>query len=560
VVRRDPTLSLTASPDHWFFMNKNLLWKIVFIIGTMLFFLFGIFGIPKSFSGEGLLTALTDHIHLGLDLKGGTHLILQVQVNDAVNVDAQNAMEVLRDQFRSRKIQYADISQSDPQNNPDHIVIKGVPPESRSDLRTIVQDRLQEYDVTSGAENTWNLAMKPSNLTDLKSKAVTQAIETIRNRIDALGVSEPTIQEHGLGQYQILVQLPGVDDPGRVKEIMQNTAMLEIKQVLDGPYTSQQAALQAKGGVVPIDQLLLQGNTLGARAEGEQWYFVSRISAISGKDLRHAAPSTDQNGQPNVNFQLTREGGQRFYNFTSAHVKDNLGVVLDNKVREVASINEPIRDQVEIHGHMDAQSAKDLAMILNSGALPASIHYLEERTVGPSLGADSIRSGVRAAIIGMLAVLIFMLVYYRGAGVNADVALIMNLIILLGFLGWATMAGVNVALTLPGIAGVILTVGMGVDSNVLIFERIREELRNGKTPPSAVDQGFSHAWITIVDTHVTTIVSAAILFIFGTGPVKGFATTLTFGLLANLFTAVFVSRVIFDWILSRKQRGDALSI
>jgi len=402
--------------------------------------------------------------------------------------------------------------------------------------------------------------MKPSNLTELKSKAVTQAIETIRNRVDQLGVSEPTIQEHGLGQYQILMQLPGVDDPGRVKEIVQNTAMLEIKQVIDGPYTSQQAALQAKNGITPVDQMLLPGNTLGGRAEGEQWYFVSRISAISGKDLRHAAPSTDQNGQPNVNFQLTREGGQRFYNFTSAHVKDSLGVVLDNKVREVASINEPIRDQVEIHGHMDAQAAKDLAMILNSGALPASIHYLEERTVGPSLGADSIRSGVRAAVIGMVAVLIFMLVYYRGAGVNADIALIMNLIILLGFLGWATMAGVNVALTLPGIAGVILTVGMGVDSNVLIFERIREELRNGKTPPSAVDQGFSHAWITIVDTHVTTIVSAAILFIFGTGPVKGFATTLTFGLLANLFTAVFVSRVIFDWILTRKQRGEALSI
>ena len=199
-------------------------------------------------------------------------------------------------------------------------------------------------------------------------------------------------------------------------------------------------------------------------------------------------------------------------------------------------------------------------MILNSGALPASIRYLEERTVGPSLGADSIRSGVTAAVIGMVAVLVFMLIYYRGAGVNADVALIMNLIILLGFLGWSTIFGVNVALTLPGIAGVILTVGMGVDSNVLIFERIREELRNGKTPPSAVDQGFSHAWITIVDTHVTTIVSAAILFIFGTGPVKGFATTLTFGLLANLFTAVFVSRVIFEWVLSRKQRGDALSI
>jgi preprotein translocase subunit SecD len=541
-------------------MNKNLLWKLLFIIGTMLFFLFGIFGIPKSLSGEGLLAALTDHIHLGLDLKGGTHLILQVQVNDAVNVDAQNAIEVLKEQFRSHKIDYTDISQPDPQNNPDHLVLKGVPPGARSDLRSIVQERLPEYDITAGANDTWNMATKPSNLNELKNRAVTQAIETIRNRVDALGVSEPTIQEHGLGQYQILVQLPGVDDMTRVQEIMQNTAMLEIKQVISGPYPSQAAALQTSNGLIPADQLLLPGNTLGGRAEGEQWFLVSRVSAISGKDLRHADPSSDQNGQPDVNFQLTREGGQRFFNFTSAHVKDSLGVVLDGKVREVATIDEPIRDQVQIRGHMDAQAAKDLAMILNSGALPASIHYLEERTVGPSLGADSIRSGVRAAVIGMLAVLIFMLIYYRGAGVNADVALIMNLIILLGFLGWSTIAGVNVALTLPGIAGVILTVGMGVDSNVLIFERIREELRNGKTPPSAVDQGFSHAWITIVDTHVTTIVSAAILFLFGTGPVKGFATTLTFGLLANLFTAVFVSRVIFDWVLTRKQRGEALSI
>ena len=541
-------------------MNKNLTWKLVSILAVMIFCLYGIFGIPKSLSGDGLLSALTDHIHLGLDLKGGTHLILQVQVNDAVNVDAQNAIEVLKDQFRSHKIQYADITQPDPQNNPDHIVLKGVPPEARSDLRNIVQDRLPEYDIASSADNSWTLSMKPSNLNDLKDRAVTQAIETIRNRIDSLGVSEPTIQEHGLGKYQILVQLPGVDDPARVKEIMQNTAMLEIKQVLGGPYSSQQAALQDKGGIVPVDQLLLPGNTLGGRSEGEQWYLVSRVSAISGKDLRHADPTTDQNGQPDVNFQLTSDGGQRFYSFTSAHVKDSLGVVLDGKVREVATIDEPIKDQVQIRGHMDGQAAKDLAMILNSGALPASIRYLEERTVGPSLGADSIRSGVRAAVIGMVAVLIFMLIYYRGAGVNADVALIMNLIILLGFLGWSTIAGVNVALTLPGIAGVILTVGMGVDSNVLIFERIREELRYGKTPPSAVDQGFSHAWVTIVDTHVTTIVSAAILFIFGTGPVKGFATTLTFGLLANLFTAVFVSRVIFDWVLSRKQRGDALSI
>ena len=541
-------------------MNKNLLWKAVFIIATMLFFLFGIFGIPKGVSGRALLTALTDHIHLGLDLKGGTHLILQVHVNDAVNVDAQNAIQVMKEQLRNHKIDYSDITQPDPQNNPDHLLLSGIQAGARSDLINIVRERLPEYDITGAGGNSWSMSMKPSALNDLKNRAVTQAIETIRNRIDALGVSEPTIQEHGLGQYQILVQLPGVDDSQRVKDIMQNTAMLEIKQVLGGPYPSEQAAMQDKGGVVPIDQMLLPGNTLGGHSEGEQWYFVSRSSPISGKDLRHATPSTDQNGQPDVNFQLTGEGGQRFFSFTSAHVKDSLGVVLDGKVREVATIDEPIRDQVEIRGHMDGQSAKDLAMILNSGALPASISYLEERTVGPSLGADSIRSGVRAAVVGMVAVLIFMLIYYRGAGVNADIALIMNLIILLGFLGWSTMAGVNVALTLPGIAGVILTVGMGVDSNVLIFERIREELRNGKTPPSAVDQGFSHAWITIVDTHVTTIVSAAILFIFGTGPVKGFATTLTFGLLANLFTAVFVSRVIFEWVLSRKQRGEALSI
>jgi preprotein translocase subunit SecD len=543
-------------------MTKNLLYKLIFIVGTMLFFLFGIFGIPKSLSGEGLLTALTDHIHLGLDLKGGTHLILQVQVNDAVNVVAQNAVEVLKDQLRNLKIDYADISQSDPQNSPDRIVIKGVQPGSRSGLLSIVQDRLGEFDVTGGPENTWIMSMKPTQLAELKRKAVSQAIETIRNRIDALGVSEPTIQEHGLGDYQILVQLPGVDDPGRVKDIMQSTAMLEIKQSVGGPYPSEQAALQDKGGVLPADTLLLPGHSMpGAESEGQAWYLVSRVSAVSGKDLRDAQASRDQNGQPSVSFTLTGEGGQRFYSFTSAHVGDSLAVVLDNKVQEVANIKEPIRDRGEISGgRMSEQQSKDLSMVLRSGALPASIKYLDEETVGASLGADSIRSGVRAAVIGMVAVLIFMLVYYRGAGVNADLALIMNLIILLGFLGWSTIAGVNVALTLPGIAGVILTVGMGVDSNVLIFERIREELRNGKTPPSAVDQGFSHAWITIVDTHVTTIVSAAILFIFGTGPVKGFATTLTFGLLANLFTAVFVSRAIFDWVLTRKQRGEALSI
>jgi preprotein translocase subunit SecD len=539
-------------------MNKNLLWKLALIVGILVVFLFGIFGIPQSFSGQGLLSAMTNRIHLGLDLRGGTHLILQVQVNDAVNIDSDNAVETLKEQLNKRKVAFADISKPDPQNSPDKVVLKGVSPDGRKDLLDIVSERLPEYNLSSGADNTWTLTMKPQMLSDVKNKAVTQAIETIRNRIDALGVSEPTIQEHGGGgQYQILVQLPGVDDPGRVKDIMQSTAMLEIKQVLGGPYPSEQAALQDKGGVLPPDAILLPGHAAPGTPGGEQsWYLVSRVSAVRGKDLRDAQPSTDQNGQPNVRFQLTGEGGQRFYSFTSAHVGESLGVVLDGKVQEVANIKEAIRDTGEISGgSMSQQQAKDLSMILRSGALPAGIKYLEERTVGPSLGTDSIRHGVNAAIIGMLAVLIFMLVYYRGAGINADIALILNLIILLGFMGYF-----EAVLTLPGIAGVILTVGMGVDSNVLIFERIREELRNGKTPPSAVDQGFSHAWITIVDTHVTTIVSAAILFIFGTGPVRGFATTLTFGLLANLFTAVFVSRLIFDWILTRKQRGEALSI
>ena len=224
-------------------MNKNFLWKLVFIVGTMLFFLFGIFGIPKSLSAQGLLTALTDHIHLGLDLKGGTHLILQVQVNDAVNVVAQNAIEVLKEQLRTRKIDYTDVSQSEGQNHPDQIVVKGLPPGARGDLLSIVHDRLPDYDVNGGPDNSWNLTMKPSNLAELKNKAVTQAIDTIRNRIDALGVSEPTIEQHGLGDYQILVQLPGIDDSGRVKDIMQSTAMLEIKQMTDGPYPSEQAAL-----------------------------------------------------------------------------------------------------------------------------------------------------------------------------------------------------------------------------------------------------------------------------------------------------------------------------
>jgi preprotein translocase subunit SecD len=539
-------------------MTKNLLWKTIFIVAVMLVFLFGIIGMPSSFTAKGLLASIQDRVHLGLDLRGGTHLILQVMVNDAVKADADNAIERLKTELRTANINYTEISQPDAQNNPDRVVIKGVTPESSGDLRRIVQDRLPEYDLSSGAENSWTLAMKPSQLTELKNRAVAQAIETIRNRIDQLGVSEPVIEEHGLGQYQILVQLPGVDDPARVKEIMQSTAMLEIRQAISGPFSSEQEALQQNNGILPPDTVLMRGKSQAAGSSdrsADQWFLLSRSSAVTGRDLRDATPTRDENNRPAVRFVLSSEGGKRFGAFTGAHVNDRLAVVLDNKVQEVAVIQEQIKDEGRITGQFTEQQSKDLAMILRSGALPAGIRYLEERTVGPSLGADSIRHGVMAAVIGMVAVLVFMLIYYRGAGINADLALILNLIILLGFLGFS-----GATLTLPGIAGVILTVGMGVDSNVLIFERIREELRNGKTPPSAVDQGFAHAWVTIVDTHVTTIVSAFILFLFGTGAVRGFAVTLTFGLLANLFTAVFVSRVIFDAHLNHHKAGEALSI
>jgi preprotein translocase subunit SecD len=543
-------------------MQKNLLLKTLIIIGVLLVFLFGIFGIPSGLGGDALKQAVLNHIHLGLDLKGGIHLILQVMVNDAVNGQTDTTVENLKNELQKARITFADISKPDA-DHPERILVQGVSPDASSQLRSIVNDRFQqEYDLLGGVNNTWTLTMKPAALNDLKTRTVDQSIEAIRNRVDSLGVSEPVIQRNGMGNDQILVQLPGVDDPGRVKDIIQSTARLELRQGFGSQsgYDSEDAARQSSGGVLPPNTVLLRGVGGGGDRQ-ERVFIVGRIPVVSGTDIKDARPSTDQQGRPDVTFNLTAAAGKKFGAFTAAHNENGpdpnhfLAVVLDNRVREFASIKTEIRDSGDIEGGFNEQSAKDLAMLLRSGALPASLHYLTERTVGPSLGADSIRSGVRAAIWGMVAVLAFMLVYYRGAGINADVALIFNLIILLGFMGF--FGGV---LTLPGIAGVILTIGMGVDSNVLIFERIREELRNGKAPAAAVDQGFGRAWTTILDTHVTTIVSALILIFVGSGPVSGFGLTLAFGLLANLFTAVFVSRVIFDAVLSRKQRGQALSI
>ena len=309
-------------------MNKNLLTKTILIIAVLIVFLFGIFGVPNSLSGKGLLAALQSRIHLGLDLKGGTHLILQVQVNDAINADTDRSVERLKDALKTANVAFGEISKPDPQNHPELIQIKGVPPESSSELRRIVSEKLPDYDLTSGVENSWTLTMKPSVANDTKKKAVQQAIETIRNRIDQLGVSEPVIQEHGLGDYQILVQLPGVDDPARVKEIMQSTAMLEIRQAVGGPYPSEQAAMQASGGVLPPDTVLMKGTALHPQSGEENtdvYWVISRVSAVSGGDLRTADASHDENGRADVNFTLTGDGGRRFAAFTGAHVGRQAG-------------------------------------------------------------------------------------------------------------------------------------------------------------------------------------------------------------------------------------------
>jgi preprotein translocase subunit SecD len=535
-------------------MKKNLNGKIAIIFGVLLVCLYGIFGIPKGVTGAALQAAIGQRIHLGLDLRGGAHLVLQVVVKDAVNAETDNTVARLQQDLPANKLTFGTILKPDPAN-PQIIKISGTDPAKSSDVRTELSDHYgSEFDVSGGSDNSWTLTMKPTVLTELASKTVDQSIETIRDRVDKLGVSEPVIQKYGLGENQILVELPGVDDLDRVKDIIQSTSQLSVHSV-EG--NAQGYATEAEAGPIPPDEMLLRGTSQGGSADSpDQFFLVKRVSVVGGKDFRDAsAIGANDTGRQGVNFVLTNAGGERFYDYTSSHIGSYMAIVLGDHVKNVAVIKGAIRDSGQIEGTFSKQQIDDLSLTLRTGALPASIVQLEASTVTASLGTDSIKHGVIAAIVGTLVVMAFMLFYYRGSGINADLALFLNLVILLGFLGFS-----QATLTLPGIAGVILTIGMGVDSNVLIFERIREEIRAGKGPAQAVDQGFAHAWVTIVDTHVTTIVSAAILFIFGTGPVKGFAVTLVFGLLANLFTAVFVSRVIFDSHVNHKAIGQKLSI
>ncbi len=536
-------------------MDTKIRGRAIVILLVVLGCFFGIIGFPKNV--QELKDNLHNRIHLGLDLKGGMNLILQVHVEDAVNITCDDALDRMKEELKNKSIPYADIEpdNDNSQNPPIHrIIIKGTPQDRSSDVQTLASDLFSDWDLVRvpGDETARMMVLKTSSAITIRNQALMQSMDTIRKRVDALGVTEPTIAEYGQNDYELVVQLPGVSDLTRVQDIMQKTAILEFNLVQDGPYSSRDAALAQHGGVLPPDSELLPHSENG----NEDWYVLNRIPAVTGRDLTGADPSRDSSGQPSVQFTLNHDGAERFGRVTGQNVGKYLAIVLDNRVITAPVIHSQINESGVIEGgNFTPQSAQDLALELKSGALPASISYLSTETVGPSLGADSIRHGVVAAIAGLIAVMGFMLIYYRGAGINADVALALNLLILI-----AAMAWIDATLTLPGIAGVILTVGMGVDSNVLIFERIREELRLGKAVGAAVAAGFEQAFRTIIDTHVTTVASAAILFAFGTGPIKGFAVTLTIGLIANLFTSVFVSRVIFDYVLSRREKGAELSI
>jgi preprotein translocase subunit SecD len=542
-------------------MNSNLKWKAISVAAVVLICIYGLFGLPdfpKSFSM--LKQNFTQRIRLGLDLQGGTHLILQVQVNEALRADTAVLADDIVKKLRDKNIPSDQpVLVSDTQ-----LKISNVPPERLADFRSVVGDYSANWGTPTpapGEVNGYLLTMTQSQMSQIQDRTMAQSVETIRRRIDELGLTEPFVAPYGQGDNEIIVELPGESDPIRAKDVIQAGGQLEIRFVPDQtPYPSQAAAIAAKNGILPPGTELLPGTASasgGPADAGESWYIVDRIPIITGRDLRDATPARNTQRPPYfmVNFRLTVEAGRKFGPFTEQHINQYMAIILDHKVKTVAVIKGKIEDSGELEGSYTEEQANDEALILRAGALPASIKYLEESTVGASLGADSIRHGFQASVTALIVVLIFMVVYYRLAGVNAVIALILNLVILL-----AALAYFEAVLSLPGIAGVILTIGMGVDSNVLIFERIREELRGGKAPASAVDLGFKRAFLTIIDTHVTTVVSAAFLGLMGTGPVRGFAITLVIGLMANLFTSVYVSRLIFDWHLGKAPRQAELSI
>jgi preprotein translocase subunit SecD len=516
------------------------MWRVVIIVAVVGMALWSIY--PPG-----------EKIKYGLDLSGGIHLVLQVQTDDAIKAELDDAALRLRRQADEQGITIGEVT-TDVDGRGFQVVVPGE--FDRDALRDVADSYLPDYEVDVGASQ-WSFSFGGSVERMIRDMAVRQALETIRNRVDQFGVAEPVIQRQGLESERILIQLPGVDDPARVKEIISHTAFLEWKEVVAGPAPSRESLLATFGGTVPSDSEVVPGDRTGpdGTVVGRDYYLLRKAAIVSGRELRNARRGQGQFGEPVVNFYLVPAAGEKFADFTAAHVGDPAAIVLDKRVISAPVIRSRIRDEGYIEGNFSLEEADDMALKLRAGALPASITYLEERTVGPSLGRDSVVRGVRAMVAGLITVMLFMVVYYRLSGLNADLALVLNIIILMG-----AMAYFGATLTLPGIAGVILTVGMAVDANVLIFERIREELKVGKTPRSAVDTGFSRAFGTILDANLTTLIAALFLFQFGTGPIKGFAVTLSIGILASVFTAVFVSRTIYMLILSGGERVQTLSV
>jgi preprotein translocase subunit SecD len=516
-------------------MNKSLRWRIIAIVAVIAVCAWAIY--PPS-----------QTVRLGLDLKGGVHLILRVQTDDALRLETETAMERLREEL----VKGGAASVTATAQSVNEFQIAGVTPDHDAQLRQSATEVEQTYDRDSGVNGTYTFKMKPNIANQLRTETVDQAIRTIERRVNELGVAEPIVAKQG-AQDQIMVELPGVTDVSHAKEIIRSTSLLELKLVEQGPVSAQEQLMT--NGAVPPDTEILPGAPSGRAAEGGTvYYLVHRVPVVSGRDLRTAKPSLDENNRPAVSFSLKPDGATKFGNFTGSNIGRYLAIVLDKRVVSAPVIEGRISDEGRIAGNFTQQEAQDLSLTLRSGALPASLTYLEERTIGPSLGADSIRAGVMASIVGLGLVVLFMLGFYKLSGINAIVAMTVNLLVLL-----ALMVYFHATMTLPGIAGFILTIGMGVDSNVLIFERIKEELLGSKGVRAAVQAGFDRVFLTILDTHVASLIAAAFLFQFGTGPIRGFATTLTIGLLTNVFTSVFVSRALFELVLGQS-RTAKLSI
>jgi len=522
-------------------LTRGLLWRVILILVVLVGFAAAV--IPTKDNPEP--------IRRGLDLKGGTHLVMQVNVGDAVRLETDQASEMLKAQAKKNSLPIPTTHRVN-----DTTFVAALPPGTpTTEYERIGKDYLGSFDVGRTTDGAMQFKMKTASQTAIDRDTIAHTVETIDNRVNALGVTEPYIApESG---NRIVIQLPGVDDPARVKDIIKTTAQLQFRLVEGEPGSDPTVTLAGVAANMKNDVDILPGTREDAlgRAAGVEYYAVRKTVPVTGTDLKNARVQKGQLGQPNVGFSLTPDGARKFGDLTGANIHRRLAIVLDNKVVSAPVINSQINESGVIEGNFTSQQAADLSLVLRSGSLPASLTTLEERTVGPSLGRDSIRQGVLASLIGFIALVLAVLLYYKGAGINAVLALLLNLIILLGM-----MAIFHATLTLPGIAGIILTLGMAIDSNVLVFERIREELRDGKVVRAAIENGFSRAFGTIIDTHMTTIISALFLFQFGTGPIKGFAVTLLIGLFASVFTAFFVSRVIFDVMYKSQNRPTEISI